>query len=424
VESEVVSRQDAAQRYNPATNGWSQYDISAAADSSLDPPREIIRIRSKSDVVAYVMDELRNLNKNIEERLNEKLLRSLLKRELENRGIYIDYTFVVENRRSPQQEPVYLFSARKMPSTEVLSSDFQVNLFPTDIFGHQNILHVYFPHQEAYILKNMWWMFGSSLLFIGLVVYCFAQAVSTIIRQKKISEITNDFINNMTHELKTPISTVSLACEAIQDPDIRQLPRQVDRYLNIIKEENERLGNQVERVLQIAVLDRGDFKLKINSIDLHEIIAKAIRNIVIQIENRDGFIQMDLAAPNPVIEADEVHISNVIYNLVDNANKYSPEAPEISIHTRNVPQGAEIEISDRGQGMSKDTINKIFDKFYRIPTGNIHNVKGFGLGLSYVKTMVEAHGGHISVRSELLKGSVFTLFLPSQFVNAKLNEPS
>ncbi|MBT33341.1 MAG: hypothetical protein CMO01_27075 [Thalassobius sp.] len=258
----------------------------------------------------------------------------------------------------------------------------------------------------------MWLLLASSVVFISLIIYGFAFAIYTILKQKKISEITNDFISNMTHELKTPISTVSLACEALMDPDIRALPNQSTRYLGIIKEENERLSTQVEKVLQIARLDRGDFKLNIEKINLHEAIQQAIKNIHLQIETRDGEIITNLNAKQPVIEADQVHLINIINNLLDNANKYSFEKPTITINTKDIEGGIQLTIRDKGQGIAKEMLNKIFDKFYRVPTGNLHDVKGFGLGLSYVKTMVNAHGGEISVKSELKKGSSFTIILP------------
>ncbi|CAN0527636.1 unnamed protein product, partial [Scytosiphon promiscuus] len=179
----------------------------------------------------------------------------------------------------------------------------------------------------------MWLLLASSALFISLIIYCFGFAIHIIIKQKKISEITNDFISNMTHELKTPISTVSLATEALLDPDIRSLPNQSSRYLNIIKDENNRLFQQVEKVLQIARLDRGDFKLNLTQVNIHDAIDKALTNVMIQIEKREGNLKTSLKADNSVVEGDELHISNIIYNLLDNANKYSPEKPDICIET-------------------------------------------------------------------------------------------
>jgi two-component system phosphate regulon sensor histidine kinase PhoR len=198
----------------------------------------------------------------------------------------------------------------------------------------------------------------------------------------------------------------------MQDPDIRRLPNQMNRYMGMIREENDRLGQQVEKVLQIARLDREDFKLNISEVDVHQSISKAVRNIQIQVEKRGGVLNTELNAEQTCIHADEIHLTNMIINLLDNANKYSPENPEITIKTQSNERGVKVMISDKGQGISKEVINKVFDKFYRAPTGNIHDVKGFGLGLSYVKTMVDAHQGEIQVKSEPSKGSTFTLFFP------------
>ena len=233
-----------------------------------------------------------------------------------------------------------------------------------------------------------------------------------ILRQKKISEVKNDFINNMTHEFKTPIATVSLATEALQDDDIKGNKAFVERYVSVIQEENKRLGMQVERVLQIASLDKKDFKLKIEEANLHQIIEKALVNINILVEKRGGSISSQLLASNPIIEADKVHLTNIVYNLLDNANKYSPDAPQINIRTENISTGVILKISDEGIGMSKEASQKIFDKFYRVSTGNVHDVKGFGLGLSYVKNIIDMHHGSINVKSEPGKGSTFKIILP------------
>ena len=222
----------------------------------------------------------------------------------------------------------------------------------------------------------------------------------------------NDFINNMTHEFKTPISTVALACEALQDEDVKKNETFVKRYISIIQAENKRLGMQVEKVLQMATLDKKDFKLKLEKLDVHEVIDRALGNINIQIEKRQGVIKKQLLADTKEVIADEVHLTNIIYNLLDNANKYSPEKPEISITTKNYNGGIIVQISDKGIGMSKEVLNRIFEKFYREPTGNLHDVKGFGLGLTYVKTMLDALGGTIGVKSDIAKGSTFEIYLP------------
>jgi two-component system phosphate regulon sensor histidine kinase PhoR len=222
----------------------------------------------------------------------------------------------------------------------------------------------------------------------------------------------NDFINNMTHELKTPISTVSLACEALQDKEISQNKGFLNNYIQVIRDENDRLGQQVEKVLQMARLEKKDFKLKLEKLDMHDIIDRAMANIKLQVEKRGGNIHCELHASRTRLVTDEVHMTNILNNLLDNANKYSPENPDITIRTENIGTGIKIIISDKGIGMSKEELKKIFDKFYRVSTGNLHDVKGFGLGLAYVKTMVNALDGEIDVSSTPGKGSRFEIYFP------------
>lgn len=349
--------------------------------------------------------------KNIKERISQPLLDSILRNELDGRGIKTPFEYGVLELTDSSQN-LYYCTAPYIRQNELLQSEFKVRLFPDDIFDRKNTLLVHFPKQDSYLMKKIWAVMGSSILFVLLILIAFFFAVQTIIRQKKLSEITKDFISNMTHELKTPIATVSLATEALLDPDVREMPNLSSRYLGVIKAENERLSQQVERVLQIARLDKGDFKLKITQLDLHAIIEKAIKNINIQIESRGGEITTYLEAKNPQLMGDEVHLSNIIHNLLDNANKYSPEKPVITIRTADIENGIHLMVADKGRGIAKEAINKIFDKFYRVPTGNVHDVKGFGLGLSYVKTMVNAHHGYIKVKSELNQGTTFIIYLP------------
>lgn len=276
-------------------------------------------------------------------------------------------------------------------------------------------LLVYFPNKESYVWKSIWITLILSLLFITVILFCFYYTINVIFKQKKLSEIKNDFINNMTHEFKTPIATISLAVDAISSPLMAQQPEKISRFATIIREENKRMNKQVEKVLQVAQLEKDDFVLHPKEIDVHAVIETAVQNIGLQIEKREGQLIENLGAKKPVILADEVHLTNVIYNLLDNANKYSPENPIITIHTEDVRGGGvKIVVRDNGIGMNRESINKIFDKFYRVHTGNVHDVKGFGLGLSYVKRIVEAHGGTITVKSDLGKGAQFTLYFPEK----------
>jgi two-component system phosphate regulon sensor histidine kinase PhoR len=233
-----------------------------------------------------------------------------------------------------------------------------------------------------------------------------------VFRQKRLSEIRNDFVSNMTHELKTPISTISLASQMLADKSIPAGIKNMEQISKIISEECRRLGNQVEKVLQTAVFDKGKLRLRMNEVDMHEIISGVMENFSIQIKNRNGKIFTSLHAENFILQADQVHITNVLSNLLDNAIKYCNLSPEIRIGTENKGDFLLISVTDNGIGISKADQKRVFEKFYRVPTGNVHTVKGFGLGLSYVKMIMEEHHGYVEVESELYKGSTFKLYLP------------
>jgi len=394
------------------TNGLEKYILNQKINLARDTGT---MINIKSQMVSLVVDELIERPKTLQERITRDLLDSLLNIELISRGIDIPYEFNVvgfKNNRANYAFRTKLDEDVEAMSQSIENAKYATMLFPNDIRPQNNHLLINFPNEQSFMFKKMWTVLASAFLFIGIIIFCFIFAVNTILKQKKMSDMTKDFINNMTHEFKTPIATVSLACQAMQDPDIQHLPNQMSRYMGMIQEENNRLGQQVEKVLQIARLDREDFKLNITDVDVHQSIKKAIRNIQIQVEKRGGILNTNLQATSAHIQADEMHLTNMIINLLDNANKYSPESPEITVQTQSNDRGVKVMISDKGQGISKEMISKVFDKFYRVPTGNIHNVKGFGLGLSYVKTMVDAHQGEIQVKSEPTKGSTFTLFFP------------
>jgi two-component system phosphate regulon sensor histidine kinase PhoR len=273
-------------------------------------------------------------------------------------------------------------------------------------------LEVYFPSQRGEVLVEMsvWLIFTA--LFILITIFTFLYIIHAIIKQKKLSEIKNDFINNMTHEFKTPISTISLASEVLLHADAEASPTRIKKYSKIIYDENIRMRGQVDRVLQVARLDREEFTLTKSAFDLHQLVKDTVQNLCFEKCEEQTTLNYQLEANRYIINADEMHIRNVVTNLVDNAIKYSRNGTTINIETRNKEEGIVLSIEDNGIGMPKDTIKHIFDKFYRIPTGNIHNVKGFGLGLYYVKNMVVAHGGEIQVKSEINKGSRFDVYLP------------
>lgn len=364
------------------------------------------KVENKSEIVQGVFQELVRNQKPVDQRINRNMLDSLLRREIKNHHIDIPYQYGVV---SSAHNKIILASSRAL---HVPENAFKTALFPTDVFSTNDMLYIHFPTQQQYIMRKMWTVLASSGIMVLVILGCFYFAIATIVKQKKLSEVKNDFINNMTHEFKTPISTISLACEVLQDKEVTKNPMQMNRYLHIIRDENKRLGMQVEKVLQAALLDKGDLKLKLAKVDIHEVIDEVLQSIGVQIEKRQGTVHLDLQAQHTQIEADEVHITNIIHNLLDNANKYSPHAPQIRIHTQSLSDGVTITISDKGIGMSKEAISRIFDRFYRVPTGNIHNVKGFGLGLSYVKTILQGHQGRIRVESQPGAGSSFEVFLP------------
>lgn len=291
------------------------------------------------------------------------------------------------------------------------NSEYEVRLFGDDIEA-PGALKVYFPSKTTYLWSDVYPSLISSILFTGLILFCFIYTINVILFQSKVSEMKTDFINNMTHEFKTPIATISLAADSIKSPMISGNVDKVNRFANIIKEENKRMLGQVEKVLQMAQLEKSDFQLNIGEVDLHEIIKSASEHARLKVSKRNGTVEASLDAEQAVIFADQNHISNVIHNLLDNAEKYSNDQPEIKISTKNIKDGIEVSVEDKGIGMSKEALKNIFEKFYRVHTGNLHDVKGFGLGLSYVKAMVNAHKGSINVTSELEKGSTFTLFFP------------
>ena len=271
----------------------------------------------------------------------------------------------------------------------------------------------YSPPPPGGIEQSTIWMIVASFILIGIVISAFTVTLRTLVSQKKLSEIKSDFINNMTHEFKTPLATISLAVDALQNDKVVSKPDQIRYYGGMIKEENKRMNKQVETILQAARLERDEIKLALAPIDAHALIRKVAETLKLQIEQKDGSLELLLNATNPVVKADEVHFSNIIYNLLDNAFKYSPEKPTIRIETSNAsPAALTIRVRDNGIGMTKETAARVFEKFYRAHTGNLHNVKGFGLGLSYVKAIVDAHGGKVKVESAVGKGSTFTVVWP------------
>jgi two-component system phosphate regulon sensor histidine kinase PhoR len=287
-------------------------------------------------------------------------------------------------------------------------------LFPNDLKPTGHVLKLFFPGQQAFIWQTMGLSFLASFLLLIVMMGCFYVALNIILKQKKLAEVKNDFINNMTHEFKTPISTISLATQLIQEEPAIASNDSILKYLGIIKEENTRLGSQVERVLQTAQMEKEEIVLKKKLLDCKALVQHVVDANGPIIQAKQGQIVVDFSTEEVFAELDEVHISNVLFNLIDNAIKYTEGSPTIRIVVENGENEVHMQVNDQGIGMAKEVLQSIFDPFYRVPTGNIHNVKGFGLGLSYVKKIVEAHGGKVTVKSKLGEGSTFEITLPKK----------
>jgi len=367
---------------------------------------------SRAEILKEVMKDLIYTKRPIEERINRFLLDSMLKREFQHNGINLPYEFAVKGEANRQ----VMFTTAQLSPAEWEFNAYKTALFPNEAMGAPSQLFVYFPGKNQFVLGTMTaLLLGSGLMVLAILVI-FYIAIATILKQKKLSEIKNDFINNMTHEFKTPISTISLAVEMAKESIDGQQgwmnPTSAYRYLDIIRDENKRLGGHVEKVLQTALVDKGEIKLKLSEVSLHDQLLKVLESFAVVIEQRNGEVILSLDAPFDLIEADEVHLSGILRNLVDNAVKYSPDTLSLRFATFSTDNGICLTVEDQGSGIAKEQLERIFEKFYRVPTGDRHDVKGFGLGLSYVKEMVHRHKGKISVSSKPGKGSIFTIWFP------------
>jgi len=379
-----------------------QFDASGDSLSGLKRRFEVKTTRLKQ-VANKAVREISSWEEND---ISTKQVNEVLKNELENRNIPIPFEFGI------LKDSCITEKTDQADSILLSRSNYKVNLFPNDIFQKNIQLSVYFPGKDSFIYKTLNWLLFISLIFSVIVLVSFAFSIYFILKQKKIAEMKSDFINNMTHEFKTPIATISVAADSITNQKIIENPERIRYFVGMIKKENTRMNRQVEDILTIARLDKKDFEFKWEAVNLHEVIEAAIQSIVLQVEKKGGIIISDFSAINPVATSDSCHFANLIYNLLDNANKYSDKVPEIKISTRNSDNGVLIQLEDNGIGMTKAVQSRIFERFYRQTSGNIHNVKGFGLGLSYVKAVLEANRGSITVQSEPGKGSRFDVFIP------------
>lgn len=369
-----------------------------------------VQVRKFSNMLEQVMVEVEGFSAPISRRLDKEYLNSQIDKSLADNGIHIPFEFAVVSGMSDNLIPV----KSDHFSDQSLNSPYRVSLFPNDIFQKPNFLLLSFPDISSHLYRSILFLLAGSAIFTLIILITFSVTIWVILRQKKISEIKSDFINNMTHEFKTPIATISLAVDSIDNPKILGVADKVRYFTGIIRDENRRMNKQVENVLRMSMIDKRDFKLNIKEINTHEIIRRVADHFKLQLDKKGGSVQLTLDAENPVIRNDEMHFYNVISNLIDNAIKYSSENPSIKVFTENTHNGIRISVEDNGIGISKEAQDKIFDKFYRVSTGNVHNVKGFGLGLSYVKALVLTFKGSISVKSEPGKGTRFDVYLPRE----------
>jgi two-component system phosphate regulon sensor histidine kinase PhoR len=346
----------------------------------------------------------------LQERINHEGLQEILTEVMEDHGIETSVRSAVFDGYG---RPLIHDAGNDMEELIDLSrSNYRVRLFPNEILTEPYFLHVDFPEEQSYVKASLMPLILTSGGFIFLIMAAFAFTVAIIFRQKRISEIKNDFINNMTHELKTPVSTISLACEALSDPDMQRSGMDMDRYVGMIREENKRLGSLVENVLRSAAVDKGTLELNKSEEDMHSLIQDTLDRFDLRFRESQAETSTDLHAAHTMALVDVAHMRNVISNLIDNALKYCEGTPYIHIETLNERNRFILKVTDKGVGIKKEDQKRVFDTLYRVPKGNTHDVKGFGLGLSYVKSIVEKQGGIVSVESEWMKGSTFKIDLP------------
>lgn len=355
-----------------------------------------------------VAKEMRQVNVPINKRVSIDSLDVLLARELQSKNIKLNYNFWLKLANKDS----LLYQRVSTGFEDTPQDTYKTELFSNDAFRDPGMLYLSFPNKNALILQNMWLTMASSAALLLVLVFIFAYTIYAILRQKKIAEMKSDFINNMTHEFKTPVATIMIASEALKDPEIVEDKNRVSRLAGIIYDENVRLGNHIERVLSIARLEKKELKLEYQEVNIHDLIVAVVDSMSLQLQKKSADVQLELDATDSIIYGDELHLSNVFYNLIDNANKYSANQPKIVIKTRNNGKYLILQIADNGIGMTKDETKRIFDQFYRVPTGNLHDVKGFGLGLNYVQDIIEHMHGTIKVHSEKDKGTEFEISIP------------
>ena len=371
--------------------------------------KDTLPYKTGYNLLEDVAKEMTEKNVPLASRINFASLQEILKKSFLDHNITQRYNFRV---KLAQKDSVLYLQASYPQQTFLPKNTYRTTLFGNDLFRDPGILEVNFPNKNSAIIGNLSATLASSVGLLLVLVFIFSYTLYAILKQKKISEMKTDFINNMTHEFKTPVATIMIASEALKDPEVTEDKTRLKRLAGIIYDENVRLGNHIERVLSIARLEKGELKMENTEVDMNDLIMIVLDSMSLQLQKKNAVLKVQTDAENAIVFGDELHLSNVLYNLIDNANKYSKEVPEISIITRNAGSNLIIEIADKGIGMSKEHSKRIFDQFYRVPTGNLHDVKGFGLGLNYVQDIIKKLNGTIKVGSEKDKGTTFEITLP------------
>ncbi|NUN70189.1 MAG: HAMP domain-containing histidine kinase [Bacteroidetes bacterium] len=414
----MIVRKQAAGKGSRRTNSFSysystdvrRMEVNASVGDSVVTMMLDTTRKRKGEIVAKVVDKLFLLEvMPVEQRLDRHRLDSSIGASLRTIGITTPYLFRVSTGHRDSVKMTNDSTGRWAAD----SSYYSVRLFPNDVIPGRHDLTVILPDKVSYVLGEMAVLLVLSLVFVVTMIVSMGVTVRTLFQQKRFGEAIVEFINNMTHEFKTPLSTIALASEAIAKPEVMKSRLKLRRYNSLIAEENKRMRHQVDTILQMAVLERGEFELKKEKVDLHALVERAVENIAVQTEHRNGSVRMSLNALRPVVHADPLHLANIIHNLLDNAVKYSPNAPEIEVNTADVPGGVRIRVKDNGIGIAREHLTRVFEKYYRVPTGNTHDVKGFGLGLSYVALIVKAHGGTVAMDSVPGQGTVVDVILPA-----------
>jgi len=405
VRSVIISRAGYTYLLDSDSLEVESYFESAEPDGQILTAGATSRMTSKIISIEKIVSKILHETPPLRDRFTADELNNLIRRSLDAVGIHLEYECSV---RGAYGDLIYITPNFQGSSG---ANKYLRQLFPNDPVPGNNILTIYFPEEEEYKFSQIAFMASSSMLIVLLLTLLATGTFIVIFRQKRLSEIRSDFINNMTHELKTPIATISLASQMLDDPSIPDSSRNIGSIATVIREESNRLKVLVERVLHTAIFEKAKLKLNKQPVDIHSLILRSVDAFKLQVNGRGGTISTFLDASDPVVAIDEANIFNVMLNLIDNALKYTLDTPEITITTATWNRGIIITVSDNGIGIPREHLKHVFEKFYRVPAGNTHNIKGFGLGLSYVKKIIEEHYGTIKVESQTAKGTRIIIHL-------------